>query len=259
MPHIEKITLYPIKSLDGIEVSHAKITDKGALYLDRTFALFNKAGRTVNAKKYPTIQKLRAVFDLAELKVKLSTPGGLISSFQMEHEQQQIEEFFSDYLKEPVSIRQNDISGFPDDDENSGPTIVSTATYQEVQQWFPDLSLGNIRKRFRANIELGGCETPFWEDRLFNAPGIDLSFQVGTVTFTGKKPCARCTVPTRDPFSSVAEKSFMSTFISRREDTMPSFVQSEQFSHYYHLCVNTLIPASEKGKIVQLKDQLNLL
>ncbi|MEK6478724.1 MOSC N-terminal beta barrel domain-containing protein [Catalinimonas sp. 4WD22] len=259
MPYIEKLTLYPIKSLDGIEVTQASITDKGALYLDRMFALYNQAGRTVNAKKYPAIQKVRAGFDLHQLRVNLSTPEGLMASFQMEHEQQQIAEFFSEYLKEPVFIKQNEVSGFPDDDENSGPTIVSTATYLEVQQWFPDLSLGNIRRRFRANIELGDCYAPFWEDRLFDVPGTDKFFQLGNVSFVGKKPCARCTVPTRDPLSSIADNSFMSTFINRREESLPSFAQAEQFNHYYHLCVNTVIPDTEKGKILQLKDQLNVL
>ncbi|WPP52815.1 MOSC domain-containing protein [Catalinimonas niigatensis] len=254
MPHIHKITLYPIKSLDGVEVQQAQITQGGALQWDRTFALYNAAGRTVNAKKYPDILKVRTNFDLENLKVSLSAEPDQITTFQLPDEQEKIAQFFSEYFGESIHMKQQLTSGFPDDDENSGPTLVSTATFVEVQKWFPSLSLDNLRKRFRANIELGDCDTAFWEDSLFSAPGTDTYFRLGEVPFIGKKPCARCTVPARDPFNSQNDKSFMQTFISRRKETFPSFANSAQFSHYYHLCVNTIIPASASARLVMIGD-----
>ncbi len=256
MPYIDKLTLYPIKSLDGVEVSQVKITEGGALLWDRAFALYNEAGRTVNAKKYPDILKVRAGYDLEKLTVNLTANQQMVT-ISLE-EPDKIAKFFSDYFGEPVYIKQNITSGFPDDDENSGPTIVSTATYREVQRWFPALSLDSLRKRFRANIELGGCEETFWEDRLFDQAGTNYHFRLGDVSFVGKKPCARCTVPTRDPLSSEVDKSFMSTFVKMREQTLPPFAAVGQFSHYYHLCVNTIIPGTESGKFLQLGDQLTL-
>lgn len=262
MPYIDKLTVYPIKSLDGVDVQQAKITEGGALQWDRSYALYNEAGRTVNAKKYPDILKVRARFDLDNLTVTLSTAQDQ-SSFRLPDEQDRIAQFFSEYFGEAIHIKQNMTSGFPDDDENSGPTIVSTATFLEVQKWFPELSLENLRKRFRANIELGDCDAAFWEDHLFSAPGlarpsIGKHFQIGEVSFIGKKPCARCTVPTRDPFSSQADKSFMQSFITMRKQTLPSFTEVAQFKHYYHLCVNTVIPPSAFGKFIKPGDVVEL-
>jgi uncharacterized protein len=262
MPYIERITVYPIKSLDGVDVQQAKITEGGALQWDRAFALYNESGRTVNAKKYPAILKVRAHFDLEHLTVHLSTAQDQLT-FQLPDDQDRIAQFFSEYFGEPIHMKQNLTSGFPDDDENSGPTLVSTASFLEVQKWFPELSLESLRKRFRANIELGGCDAAFWEDQLFSAPGLERpstnkTFQIGEVAFLGKKPCARCTVPTRDPFSSQADKSFMQSFITMREQTLPSFTEVAQFKHYYHLCVNTVIPASAFGKFIKPGDLVEL-
>lgn len=254
MPYIDKLIVYPIKSLDGVEVDTAEITEGGALHWDRAIALYNEAGRTVNAKKYPAILRVRANFDLENQKVRLQNSPSNSETFSLTNELEKLAAYFSDYFGEKLSIRQNMQSGFPDDDENSGPTLVSQASYLELQRWFPTLSLDSFRKRFRANIELGGCELAFWEDRLFAAPAQEVGFQLGEVAFLGKKPCARCTVPARDPYTAENDKSFMTSFIQMREQTMPTFANIEQFSHYYHLCVNTVLPPTERGKTLQVGD-----
>ena len=55
MPHIAKICVYPIKSLDGVEVRKAKVLQSGALEYDRQFAIFDEQGKYVNAKRYAKI------------------------------------------------------------------------------------------------------------------------------------------------------------------------------------------------------------
>ena len=256
MPHIHKITIYPIKSLDGVDVRKAEITEHGSLYLDRAFALVNESGRTANAKKYPSLQKVRAHYDLEALEVTLEV-NGRQESFQLVEEKERLSRFFSDYLGEHIHLKSEFRAGFPDDDENSGPTLVSTRTFEELQRWFPDLSLDNLRQRFRANIELGDCPEPFWEDRLFAQPGVNRRFRLGTVEVIGKQPCARCPVPTRDPLSGDARRDFMHQFIAKRRETLPSFAQESQFDHFYRLCVNTIIPPTEAGKEIQLGDQFS--
>jgi len=256
MPHIHKITVYPIKSLDGTDVPQAKITENGSLYLDRAFVLKNVSGRTVNAKKYPFLQKVRANYDLEAQEVKLKV-NDQEAHFQLMEENVQIARFFSDYLGEQIRMETDFRAGFPDDDQNSGPTIVSTRTFEELQGWFPGLSLDNLRQRFRANIELGNCPEPFWEDRLFAHPGVNRRFQLGTVEVIGKQPCARCPVPTRNPLSGVGNQDFMREFIAKRRKTLPSFANEAQFDHFYRLCVNTIIPPSEAGKEIKLEDFLS--
>lgn len=256
MPHIHTITLYPIKSLDGIAVPRAKITENGSLYLDRAFVLINESGRTANAKKYPSLQKVRAHYDLEALEVTLAV-NGRQECFQLMEEKERLSRFFSDYLGEQISLKSDFQSGFPDDDENSGPTIVSTRTFEELQVWFPGLGPDNLRQRFRANIELGGCPEPFWEDRLFAHPGVNRRFRMGTVEVIGKQPCARCPVPTRDPLTGEADRDFMHHFIAKRRETLPAFAQESQFDHFYRLCVNTIIPTSEAGKVIRVGDQFS--
>ncbi len=50
MPYLAKILLYPIKSLDGVEVEKATILSSGALQYDREFAFVDAQNRFVKLK-----------------------------------------------------------------------------------------------------------------------------------------------------------------------------------------------------------------
>jgi uncharacterized protein len=255
MAFVQIITIYPIKSLDGVNLKSCVISEKGTLRMDRAWVLKNTEGRTVNAKKYPTIQKIRAYYDPETWTVRLSV-NDQVETFAMWEEKERMAQFFSDYFTETILI-ENDISrGFPDDDENNGPTIVSTRTYEELLQWFPHLDLDDLRLRFRANIELGDCPVPFWEDRLFSQPGGSRRFTLGDVEVIGKNPCPRCAVPTRNPLSGEREQDFMHQFTKKRREKLPAFAPEAQFDHYYRLCVNTLIPDAEAGKELRVGDSV---
>ncbi|MGD1920092.1 MAG: MOSC domain-containing protein, partial [Pleurocapsa sp.] len=78
--------------------------------------------------------------------------------------------------------------GFPDDTYSPGATIISTATLKEIASWYPELEIDDVRRRFRANIELGGVPA-FWEDCLFADADSIVKFQVGGVVFMGVYPC----------------------------------------------------------------------
>lgn len=143
--------------------------------------------------------------------------------------------------------------GFPDDLKSSGPTVISSATLAEVASWFPDISVDEIRRRFRANIEIDDTP-PFWEDQLFAEKGEILSFHVGKVQFEGTYPCQRCPVPTRDAFTGEAYPNFQKIFVEKRKETLPEWAKLSQFNHFYRLSVNTRIPESEAGKILKVGD-----
>lgn len=225
--------------------------------MDRAYAFFNQAGRTVNAKKYPTLQQLRCTYDVPIKHVTFVQDTG-DTRFNLQQEPEKIATFMSEYLQEEVTLKENLSSGFPDDDKYNGPTVVSTHTFEALQRWFPKLSLANLRLRFRANIELGDCPVPFWEDRLFAAPGADRPFRIGRVDFLGKQACARCAVPARDPLSGEKDQSFMAEFIRQREESLPSFAHQDQFDHYYRLCVNTVIPRAARTAVLTVDDELHL-
>jgi len=51
MPTLDLITLYPVKSLDGVDVPEAHVLPSGALEHDRRWRLVDMEGRVVNAKR----------------------------------------------------------------------------------------------------------------------------------------------------------------------------------------------------------------
>ena len=51
MPYLAKLIIYPIKSLDGVEVNQAEVLSSGALKYDRQIALFDQKDRFINGKR----------------------------------------------------------------------------------------------------------------------------------------------------------------------------------------------------------------
>jgi hypothetical protein len=71
MPTLDLITLYPVKSLDGVDVAAARVLPSGALENDRRWRLVDMEGRVVNAKRTPLFHAIRAEFALDERLVTL--------------------------------------------------------------------------------------------------------------------------------------------------------------------------------------------
>ncbi len=150
--------------------------------------------------------------------------------------------------------------GFPDDRIAFGPTIASEASLQEMHpgNWFPELTLESLRRRFRTNLELGGGEV-FCEDRLFGAPEELKPFRIGAVLFAGHNPCQRCVVPTRDPDSGEPVTEFQKKFMQLRKEHLPEWANVQRFNHFYRFAINTSIPPSEAGRTsLRVGDALTL-
>ncbi len=60
MPHLARIDLYPIKSLEGITVEKATVLATGALAHDHEYAFFDSQGGVVNGKRNARIHGLRS-------------------------------------------------------------------------------------------------------------------------------------------------------------------------------------------------------
>jgi uncharacterized protein len=262
-PKLAQIIIYPIKSLDGKIVDRSKISAGGALEFDRRWAIVDADGKVVNAKRTAKIQQIRSRFDFVEsenrLLVSLSTTD--LSNFQvfcMTTELDGIASWLSDFFGFPVSLIENTIVGFPDDLAAYGPTIVSTATLLAICEWFPDLDLAEVRRRFRTNLELSDVPA-FWEDRLFCAPGKVVNFNLGNVQFQGINPCQRCLVPTRDSLTGNVTTKFQQIFSQHRQQTVPSGINRSRFNHFYRLAVNTQIPYSEADKHLSIGDLISFL
>ncbi|MSS70677.1 MAG: MOSC domain-containing protein [Candidatus Latescibacteria bacterium] len=259
MPFLDRITVYPIKSLDGVAVSEVRILQGGSLAHDRAFAIVDERGDFVNGKRDKRVHLIRASFDAGIRTVTLRVQGSDRSqSFRLEDEVQALEDWLSDFFGFRVRMSQNAVNGFPDDTEAWGPTVVSRGTLEEVAAWFGGLSAEEAQARFRPNLILGGVPA-FWEDRLFGTPGVSVGFEVGAVRFEGVNPCQRCVVPTRDPRTGEVIRGFQRRFSEKRKETLPEWAAVSRFDPFYRLSVNTRIPPSEAGKVVKVGDEVKII
>ena len=253
------IRVFPVKSLDALDLREAAILSTGALALDREYALLDAQGKFVNAKRFALMQRLRSTWDCEKQVLGLHGEGLAEEvRFHVPTQQAALEAWLSAKFEQPITVAQNTDGGFPDDTQAPGPTLISTATLEAVASWYPGVTVEEARRRFRANLEIGGVAA-FWEDRLFAGPGEAVPFQIGDVLLHGVNPCQRCVVPTRDSFSAEASSEFAQIFRTHREASLPAWADRSRFNHFYRLAVNTCVPESEVGKWVRTGDSLGLL
>jgi uncharacterized protein len=247
MPSLGQIRIYPIKSLDGIPLQTIQMTSGGSLVGDREYALVDGQDRFFNAKRTPEIQKLRAQFHWPERLIELAG-----QYFHLEGDRPRLEAWFSDHFGLALRLIRNTQTGFPDDTEANGPTVISQATLQTVAHWF-EISLEESRQRFRCNLEVTGAE-PFWEDHLTQ----NVPFQIGAVQLLGVNPCKRCVVPTREPLTAQATPQFQRQFSEARARTLPPDISDERFRMLYRLSLNTILPNSQAGQVLHCGDSVTL-
>jgi uncharacterized protein len=256
--YLAKIFIYPIKSLDAVSLESATFLTSGAIAGDREWALFDDKGKFINGKNNSQVHSIRSVWD-ADLKtISLQIQKSDRSTTFQIKETSALESWFGEYFQRRVELKQNTDIGYPDDTIASGPTIISTATIETVASWFPEITVAEMRSRLRANLEIDGVP-PFWEDRLFNTEAETVSFYIGNVLFTGINPCQRCIVPTRDSKTGMGDSQFTKTFIAKRRETLPLWTNRDRFNHFYRLSVNTKVPTSEAGKLIQIGDKIRVL
>ena len=258
-PYVARLFIYPIKSLDRVECDRVTILESGAIKGDRTWAILDLDGNFVNGKRHQKIHTLRSQFDLATNNLTLQIQGTNQSkTFNLVKSSLAVCDWLANYFGFQVTIKQNLTMGFPDDTVSPGATIVSTATLEAIAKWYPKLDVKDIRRRFRANIEIAGVPA-FWEDRLFATPDMGIKFQIGNVEFMGVNPCQRCVVVTRDPETGIKNPKFQQTFVQKRKETLPEWAERSHFNHFFRLAVNTQLSPSEAGKKIAIGELVNLL
>jgi hypothetical protein len=265
-PHLVNIRLHPIKSLDPVLVTEARISPSGGLALDRAWALYSVDGKWVNGKRTPAIHLIRAAYSTDLSEVTLSVPGDRreipTRTFVFPDAYEDAAEWFSVFFEQQIIVRYSE-NGFPDDTLASGPTIVSTASLGAVAKWFPPMPTGfpgitpgEARERFRTTLEINGVPA-FWEDQLFGEDERSVvRFQIGEVQFEGSNPCARCPVPPRNPRTGEILDGFQKRFTQLRESTLPSWSPRQRFDHFYRLATNTRVAPSEQNKLLRVGDPL---
>lgn len=258
-PVLSRITIYPIKSLDGIVLHKAMITEGGCLLHDREYAISDEVGNFISGKTNPLVHSLRSAIDFESETISFRQNDETIwNQFHLKKEHLGIKSFLSNYFGIPILFNQNATGRFMDIPDISGVTILSTSSLQIVADWYNNMDLEETRKRFRATLEIEGVPA-FWEDHLFSKEGKQIEFTVGEVTMFGMSPRARCIVPTRNPKTGEVIHGFPKTFAKQRAASLPEWSKLQEYGHYYHLTVDCYIPASEIGKWIKEGDSIKII
>ncbi len=258
-PVLSRITIYPIKSLDGHSLQKAIISDGGCLLHDREYAISDAEGNLLIGKSNSLVHSLRSAIHFETSTVSFR-PNKDISwqHFHLEKEKVKIQSFLSDYFGTETLFLQNKKGRFMDIPDISGVTVISSASLHEIATWFNNLEVEETRMRFRATIEIEDVPA-FWEDHLFSEEGKAIEFKIGEVTLLGISPRARCVVPTRNPGTGEVTHGFPRSFSKHRASTLPSWSTLEKYGHHYYLTVNCYIPATEVGKAIEVGQELKII
>ena len=267
MPQLESIRVYPIKSLDGVSVTDVEIVTNGGLSWDRRYAIVEQSpdamaatepnDRYVNGKRERRLHTLEATYDFDRETVTVGEYGrDERQTFHLELDRDCFTAWLSDYVGYPVELVRNDEGGFPDDTDASGPTVISTGTLEAVASWYDGIDADEMCRRLRPNLILDA--PAFWEDRLYDAPGRVVPFDIGSTTLQGVNPCQRCVVPTRDPETGEPTAGFQETFVDRREATLPDWASEAWFDHYFRVMVNTHVPDDSIGTKLALDESVTV-
>ncbi|MBA63289.1 MAG: MOSC domain-containing protein [Planctomycetaceae bacterium] len=255
IPLVSKITVYPLKSFDGVDLEFSDILTSGSLKHDRQLALLDTNGKYFNAKNYPDIHQYESQFHKDWYSMVITRPAdSAMEFFDLRSDHQRLVDWIRNFHPNVTSYEENILTGLPDDREANGPTIISEATLELVASWFEGLSIHNIRQRLRPNIEISGVPA-FWEDRLFDN---NIPFSIGTVRFIGTHPCQRCVVPTRCPQTGVVTPRFADIVAQNRKKSLPEWSHPGSFNHYYRLATNTKLAEDCAGGNISLGDEIIL-
>ena len=256
-PVVNRITIYPVKSLDGIDLQKAELRN-GCLLHDREYAILDGEGHYIKGKSNALVHSLRSKINfenkMISFRHELETTW---NEFHLQGHKTEIDNYLSEFFKIKATLSKNTEGQFMDIPGIAGLTVLSEASLESVAAWFNGMDMEETRKRFRATIEIG--EVPvFWEDKLFLEEGTAIEFKIGDVTVLGMSPRARCVVPTRHPETAEVTHAFPKIFAKNRNATLPHWSALEDYGHGYYLTVNCYVPPEETGKCINIGDEVGV-
>ncbi|WP_424002770.1 MOSC domain-containing protein [Haloarcula salina] len=256
MAHVERLTVYPVKALDGTDCESASIRPGGTLAHDREFALFDDAGEVVNGKRTARVHDLDTAYDPADGTLTVEH-GDERKSFALREAagRDRAADWLGAFFDVDLTVERDASLGYVDRRE-MGPSVISTATLETVAGWFDDVTVDGLRRRMRANVEVGGVPA-FWEDRFVGADAP--AFEAGGVRIEGVTPCGRCVVPQRDPDTGEETPEFRSRFLERREETFPEWADRDAFDHFYTLMLIARVPEADRGETLAVGDPVSVV
>lgn len=259
---ISELFIYPVKSLGGISVSNAALTDRGLEY-DRRWMLVDKDYRFITQRELPQMALLQATLTGEGLLVQHKDKNDHFFHIPFEPEPKescmvtvwedhcralpvssQADEWFSEMLSVSCKLvympdttkrlvegryaRNEEITSFSD---GYPLLLIGQASLDDLNK---KLSSPLSMNRFRPNIVFTGG-TPYQEDQMEH-------FSIAGISFSGVKPCARCTITTIDQVTAAKGKEPLAILSSyRRRENNVYFGQNLLFKGEGRLTVGDLI------------------
>lgn len=261
---VTSLHIYPIKSLGGISLSSARISDRGFEH-DRRWMLVDEKGEFITQRSFPqmALVDVQVMQDhlllthrqdgFTPLQVPMKPEGTETlrvkvwsSSVKALESSPAVSAAFSAWLGQPVRLVY-----MPDDSVRiSNPRVVNGIEKVSLADGYPYLIIGegtladlNSRladpvpmNRFRPNIVFSDG-APFAEDTWD-------TFHIGEAVFRAVKPCGRCMITTIDQSTALAGKEPLRTLAGYRT------VNSNVMFGQNLIC--------EAGEMVQVGDSITL-
>lgn len=233
---ISQLWIYPIKSLGGIQLSEAVVSDRGFQY-DRRWMLVDETSKFLSQREYPNLALLQVVLKQNSLQVfSKNKPQWQIEIPFLEKSNylqvqiwdetcyawqypDTINDFFSDYLHQKVRLvympesskrqvesnyaKNREITSFSD---GYPFLLIGQSSLDDLNS---KLSVPISMNRFRPNIVFSGADA-FEEDTWH-------SFKIAGVEFFCAKPCARCIVTTISQETAEQSKEPLKTLSTYRK------------------------------------------
>jgi hypothetical protein len=84
-------------------------------------------------------------------------------------------------------------------------------------------------------------------------------FRIGDVVFDGINPCQRCAVPPRDAETGINDDTFVRRFSDLRKRALPDWSARDRFNHFYRVAINTRLVSTERGDVIRVDDEVEIL
>jgi uncharacterized protein YcbX len=224
MKKLSEIFIYPIKSLGGISVKEAEVTDRG-LKFDRRWMLVDFNGKFLTQRTHPQMALIkvdlskdtlffRNIKNTDQFSVGITeTTGKKIDSVVWDDkvELMQANTIADEWFSQALNIKCK-LVFMPDETRRSvDNNYAKNREITSLSDGYPFLIIGQASlddlnsklqekipmNRFRPNFVFTGG-TPFEEDEM-------KKFAINDLNFYGVKPCGRCVVTTID--QNTAQKS----------------------------------------------------
>jgi len=236
MLNVSDLFIYPVKSLGGISLSSALLTDRGFEH-DRRWMLIDEENRFITQRQLPAMALLQVQLTETGLRVqhKINTAESIDIPFQPPLpytipvivwddmcEAQYVNERVDEWLSDMLSFNCR-LVYMPDSSRRRVDTrYAANQEITNLSDGYPVLMIGQASledlnhrmamllpmNRFRPNIVFSGG-SPYEEDTMAH-------FTINEMDFYGVKPCARCVITTINQDNALAAKEPLRTLAAYR-------------------------------------------